>query len=784
MPTSISLSDYLTGFFKRYPALKRYSPNKIIEREPQGREPAWEDLIERYKVASRDAQMAQRVATEHRAKFGSSVSIWSGAVKALRAFQTAVKAIKAVDPTSEDISALKKYAFLPSPLAVTLIDGFATWLNLAFGPNTASQLDILRPKGRKLMTGDDLDVGYAIFVKDLDSYQEAIQTYLDQVGPESFTYNGFKVVDTIRVGDLKRKMAFDAIDFLVALFKRRGVEHLLHDSITQIVLDTDSVWAGFYNADTKQISLSVNMCLDPTIGSRLWHNWVQETLLHEFAHHIHMVYITGEARDFWDQTWAPVTELKKSLEQVSQAEVQQFYDLLERDNFVPVVTAKRLKGAAKVKFAYWLRHPMMNDPLITPGRFKLTAHGENLFERLRNPLKYVQEHVLSLGTNSDEENAQYCVRHAQDVLGLNYTSGLAMNKKDVEALRKADPSIDQALEAAYSTLGVPSWYGKTDEKEDFAESFVLFMTAPEKLSGNALYRMKRTLWLSGFGGKPVMEHLAKRVLAKYKAKKQIKTESGEKATIYEYSDRQIALRNRKKAERLEKLKKNIGRLEAQVKRDLNSKDTETRLTALAVSLINAVYERPGNSGSKSEGHVGVTGWQRKHLTFGKGKCSISYVGKSGVKQNKEVTDVAILKALRDAYDSNKKPDLFEHDTGRVTAEKVNAYLEPFSITAKDLRGFHANRLMGEQLAAVRAKGPKLSTEKAAKEKTLKAEFLKCLKIVASDVGHTESILRSSYLIPGLEEQYMKDGTVLGKFDKIALMSSVTDRVIIRYLSGL
>ena len=866
MPTIISLPDYLAGFFKRHPALKRYAPDKILERAPQGREPeaeqrgdeiwvgpkfwhlpaktrdfvlaheighfvksrkstkalidmaqtlgidlwqadqlpygqynmeeafadcfaayftnkqelhsrypAWETLVERYKTASSSDLLAYRVLARYRVKLGATSGIWDNAVKALKAFQVAVKAVKAVAPTSEDTSALRKYAFLPSPLAVTLDDGFSTWVNLAFGANTASQLDILRPKGTQLLKGDDLSVVYAEFIKSLDSYQAEIQVYLDQVGPETFTYNGFKVVDTIHVGNLKRKMVFDAIDFLVALFKRRGAEGLLHDSITRIIINSELGHSGSYTPMSKEVTLSVGECLDPNYCGKLWCNWVQEVMLHEFGHYVGMSLISKEARDFWNQTWAPVTELRRSLEQVSQAEMQRYYGMLEQDKFVPAVTAKRLKGVDKVKFAYWLRHPTMNDPLITPGRFKLTGHGESIFERLRDPLKYVREHCISsLGNNSDEENVQRSVEQAQDVLGLGFASGLAMNKKDVEEIRKADPSIDQALETAYSTLGVPSDYGKTNEKEDFAESFVLFMTAPEKLSENALYRMKHTLWLSGFGGKSVMEHLAKRVLAKYKAKKQVKTEAGDKVTIYEYSDRQIASRNRKKAERLEKLKKNIGRLQTQVKRDLKSKDTDTRLTALAVSLINHVFERPGNESSKQEGHVGVTGWQRKHLTFGKGKCSISYVGKSGVKQNKEVTDAAILKALRDAYDANKKPDLFEHDSGKVTAEKVNAYLEPFSITAKDLRGFHANRLMGEQLSAIRAKGPKLSGDKAAKEKTLKAEFLKCLAATAEAVGHTESILRSSYLVPGLEEQYMKDGTVLGKFDKIA------ERVLARY----
>ena len=262
--------------------------------------------------------------------------------------------------------------------------------------------------------------------------------------------------------------------------------------------------------------------------------------------------------------------------------------------------------------------------------------------------------------------------------------------------------------------------------------------------------------------------IARRVLAKFKAKKQVKTEAGKEITVYEYSDRQIALRNSKKAERLEQLKKNIGRLEAKVKQDLKSSDTEKRMTALCVALINATFERVGNETSADENeHFGVTGWQRKHVTFGKGKATIKYVGKSGVSQIKEVTDVAILKALRDAYDANEKPDIFEHDDEKVDAAKVNAYLKPFNVTAKDLRGFHANSTMQGNLKAARAKGPELPTDRKDKDKILKKEFLKALAQTAETVGHEPSTLRSQYLCDTIEESYLKDGTVTSSFVKTA-----------------
>jgi len=250
-----------------------------------------------------------------------------------------------------------------------------------------------------------------------------------------------------------------------------------------------------------------------------------------------------------------------------------------------------------------------------------------------------------------------------------------------------------------------------------------------------------------------------KIAAKYKEK--VKTEAGN--TVYTYSERQIANRNKKKAEQIEKLRKSIHKLRKKVTKDLTAKEPKTALTALAVALMDHTYERVGNEGSAKDGHFGVTGWKKKHVTFGSGGATIKYVGKSGVKHEKKVTDAAIKKALKAAYDSCKGDDIFAGEDCSVSASDVNKYLEPFDITAKDLRGFHANREMQDRLKAIRAKGKKLPEDKKDREKLLKKEFLSALDDTAEAVGHEAATLRSQYLVPGLEDTYMKDGTVSDKF---------------------
>jgi DNA topoisomerase-1 len=255
--------------------------------------------------------------------------------------------------------------------------------------------------------------------------------------------------------------------------------------------------------------------------------------------------------------------------------------------------------------------------------------------------------------------------------------------------------------------------------------------------------------------------------AKYKKKK--KTEDGE--TVYEYSDKQVQHRNREKAKKVEKLNQNIDKLRKKVKEDLKSDDDRKRLQALAVALMDKTYERVGNEKSAKENeHYGVTVWKKKHISVSGNKVTFDYTGKSGVDHKKTIEDAALAKALKEQMEGKDKDDfIFDCDDGKdktcVRAKDVNEYLTSFDITAKDVRGYHANRLMQEELKKVRKGGKKLPEDKKEREKVLEKEFKKALENVAKEVGHEAATLRSNYLVPALEHTYMGDGTVIKKLDK-------------------
>lgn len=260
-----------------------------------------------------------------------------------------------------------------------------------------------------------------------------------------------------------------------------------------------------------------------------------------------------------------------------------------------------------------------------------------------------------------------------------------------------------------------------------------------------------------------------RVAARFKSKTEVPKADGDgTTTVYEYSDRQVQHRNREKAKRVEKLRGSIDKLRKQYKSDLTSEDDQTRYTALAVALIDCTFERVGNDQSAKDGHFGVTGWQAKHVKLGDGKATISYVGKSGVKQEKTIEDKVVVSAIREALKGKSGTELLcSGEDCRVTSTGVNEYLKPFGVTAKDLRGFHANSEMQTRLKAVRSKGGKLPEDKKERESKLKEEFKAALEETAEAVGHESSTLKGQYLVPGLEEAYIKDGTVIVRLDKTA-----------------
>jgi DNA topoisomerase-1 len=201
------------------------------------------------------------------------------------------------------------------------------------------------------------------------------------------------------------------------------------------------------------------------------------------------------------------------------------------------------------------------------------------------------------------------------------------------------------------------------------------------------------------------------------------------------------------------LRDTIERLKRKVRSDLYSSDDKTRLTALVVRIMMLTSERVGNSESASNGHFGVTGFKRQHVDVEGNKVILTYKGKSGVEHEKSFSDAASAMMIRDLIKRAKSPNaaLFATADGfEIKADKVNRYLRRFDAKSKDIRGFNANRLMVVELK---------SRGKIKDEKDRKKVFNEALRKVSSKIGHGPATLRKQYLLPEIEEQFYKHGSI-------------------------
>ena len=101
---------------------------------------------------------------------------------------------------------------------------------------------------------------------------------------------------------------------------------------------------------------------------------------------------------------------------------------------------------------------------------------------------------------------------------------------------------------------------------------------------------------------------------------------------------------RKKTVSVKKLAEQISGLRQKVTQDMKSDDEKLKLTATAVALMDCTAERVGNDASAKDGHVGVTGFQKKHVSVTGNKVKLKYVGKSGVKHDKTVSNAKVVSA--------------------------------------------------------------------------------------------------------------------------------------------
>jgi len=111
--------------------------------------------------------------------------------------------------------------------------------------------------------------------------------------------------------------------------------------------------------------------------------------------------------------------------------------------------------------------------------------------------------------------------------------------------------------------------------------------------------------------------------------------------------------------------------------------------------------------------------------------------------------------MREAINNSPSEYVFETSDGfRIKNDRVNRYLNRFDVSAKDLRGYSANKWIITRLKSVKDR------EILGDAKKRKTKFNEIVKDVAEKVGHGRATLKKHYLLPSLEREFINHGKIV------------------------
>lgn len=253
---------------------------------------------------------------------------------------------------------------------------------------------------------------------------------------------------------------------------------------------------------------------------------------------------------------------------------------------------------------------------------------------------------------------------------------------------------------------------------------------------------------------------------------------------YRYHARAVQSRELRKYHRVRYLAKSLPMvrrmLAAESERAALSSDT---VCAIALRLISENLFRPGSERYERENRThGMTTLRKKHVTLGKHRAVFAYVGKSKQQQRQVVTDPELLRLVRRLV-ATPGPRLFRYRDGsswrdlgapRLT-DFVHRRIGPFAV--KDFRTWGGTLRAAIVLAEL---GPARSEAEAKRNVAL------AMRVVASELGNTPAICRSSYVHPIVLARYLDQGETIAirsasRRKSTVLAHSPEERALIAFL---
>ena len=202
-----------------------------------------------------------------------------------------------------------------------------------------------------------------------------------------------------------------------------------------------------------------------------------------------------------------------------------------------------------------------------------------------------------------------------------------------------------------------------------------------------------------------------------------------------------------------------------------------RVLAAMGRLLLRGFLRPGSQVyAKENGTYGLATLRPKHVRVRGRRITLSYPGKGGKAQVREIEDAAAARVVR-ALLAEPGPEVFRYRNGgddwiNVRRRNLNTYLSEITgkrITSKDFRTW-AGTLFGA-CALARGGFPDPPSARA-----LRRSVAVAMKETAELLGNTPAVCRASYVSPGILAAFEK-GRILADPPPLEMLIRASPRVL-------
>jgi DNA topoisomerase-1 len=226
---------------------------------------------------------------------------------------------------------------------------------------------------------------------------------------------------------------------------------------------------------------------------------------------------------------------------------------------------------------------------------------------------------------------------------------------------------------------------------------------------------------------------------------------------YRYHHKWTSRRADRKYFRLLEFGKVLPQVRRAIAKDLRRKEfDERKVLAICVQVMLKTLIRVGNEFYKQNyGSFGLSTLRDKHVKINGNTLKLDFVGKKGVKQAVTLNDKTLAKLVKKCKEIPGQ-ELFQYYTDgkehrSVDSGKINDYIREITgsdFTAKDFRTWGGTLEALRQLAKCIVR-----PEDERPKKKIIVEVLDC---VASKLGNTRAVCKSSYVYPILLEAFEND----------------------------